>query len=378
MPLYKDFKPPTTNEDGDGNDDEETEEKEEQCVIHKVAMDSQLSQGITGDIETNKSCIMPGKPLEPPKSVKALQSIENGVDVISCCYRLPKYQQHVCKLLPGTELPQPILDAMDFENMEKNPRFGKPRQFRRKDSHFNYNRGWDANIGYAEGKYKAKHNKNSQFELHYQPTRREYNQAHGNYYDAAANDTGNGSQGGGGGGAKWVPKNKNGGGDDGNNQDSYNKRGRGRRGRGGYNRQYNSGRNNSNNSGGGGGYNGGHSSYSRSYQNNQSRGGYGAGYQQPSQPAQPATYYQQQAPAHQQWYPQQGHGHTTHQQYYAQPAQGAYANYYGAAYQQPQGGQYYQQQQGGAYYQQPQQAGYNQQQNYQRANYNQNNNSRKW
>ena len=149
MPLYKDFNPKMDDEDED-----EDEEKEDECVIHKV--------GINGAIETNKRCIL------PPKAVKTLQAIENGVDVVSCCYRLPKYQQHKCELLPGAKLPQPILDAIDFENMEKNPRFGKPRQFRRKDSHFNYNRGWDANIGYAEGKYKAKYNKTAQFELHYQ------------------------------------------------------------------------------------------------------------------------------------------------------------------------------------------------------------------
>eukprot|EP00488_Nonionellina_sp_1-RS-2012_P000346 TRINITY_DN10984_c0_g1_i2.p1 TRINITY_DN10984_c0_g1~~TRINITY_DN10984_c0_g1_i2.p1 ORF type:complete len:245 (+),score=93.24 TRINITY_DN10984_c0_g1_i2:109-843(+) len=72
--------------------------------------------------------------------------------------------------------------------MEKAPRFGKPRQFKRRDTHYNYNRGWDANIGYAGGKYKAKHNKNAQFALDYQPTRREYEDmrnAEASQYDEA-------------------------------------------------------------------------------------------------------------------------------------------------------------------------------------------------
>jgi len=176
---------------GDGENKDE--------MVRTCSVDVQLSQGITGELENNKDGVLCGEPLIAPKKVKVLATIESGVNVVSCTYKLPPYTPHKCEVLAGVRLKEAVLDATDFEHMEKAPRFGKPRKFRRRDTHFNYNRGWDQNIGYAEGIYKAKHNKHMQYELHYQPTRSEYNRAHSNYYQQARNEQIL---------PQWIPKQK--------------------------------------------------------------------------------------------------------------------------------------------------------------------------
>jgi len=163
-------------------DEKEEDEEDGDFVAHKCVIDPTLSQGINGEIESYRRSVRCGRKLVPPKNVRMLKVIENGVDVVSCHYRLPKYTRHECRLLPGLQLPEPMLDEADLENMEKGHRFGKPRFFKRRDTHFNYNRGWDTGMGHQEGAYKAKHNKNRQHELHYQPTRAEYNASHSSYY----------------------------------------------------------------------------------------------------------------------------------------------------------------------------------------------------
>merc|ERR1712129_257974 len=107
-----------------------------------------------------------------------MKDIRGGENGSVCGYKMPTFVPHKSVLLDGVDDIDPQLDAMDFERMEKAPRFGKPRDRKRRDTHFNYNRGWDANIGYEGGKYKRKHNQNHHNnngrEMHYQQTRKEY------------------------------------------------------------------------------------------------------------------------------------------------------------------------------------------------------------
>eukprot|EP01083_Nonionella_stella_P277793 944552_1 len=276
-----------------------------------ITIDHQLSQGINGYISINNenNNVLISKPTNKIKKLMNLSNEnenENGFDVIACTYQLPNTHEHKCQLLDGCKIPENVLDIIDFEHMEKAPRFGKPKYFKRRDTHYNYNRGWDANIGYVTGKYKAKHNKNSKYELNYQPTRKEYNDMYNNdnnYKHAAIlNDfkPQQKQQ------QQWLPKNNN------NNIHSmtsnsngpYNNYNNNKRY---YNnaRNYNSRRNNNNNY----------------YQQ-----------QQQQQPQQHTTYYNQ-IPTHQQWYPQQQ---------YHQPQQTTYYNnYYQNQYQQQQQQNYY-------------------------------------
>ena len=287
----------------------------------RKSLNAQLAQGINGFIfKANKMDSVPvDEALTPPNAMRrSLKVIKSGVNVISCCYKMPPYTLHRSELLDGVEELEPQLDATDFERMEKAPRFGKPRQFKRRDTHFNYNRGWDANIGYEGGKYKAKHRKNSQHELHYQQTRKEYNDHHSFQRPQAAVITQ----------SKWIKKSSSQKVDNShlsvkkfpvfdpypNECDPY----KHRPSNAPYPvdpqvdySQFNNGHNNRNKRG----RRGGHRQYNSQRNQQQQQQNYHQ-YNNRNNNAAAASYYHQQ-PAHQQWYPQQGYA-PPQNQYYAQ------------------------------------------------------------
>ena len=145
----------------------------------KVSVDPISSQGMNGFVGYHNGGVFPNTKLEPPNTVNGLDTIDKGVNSISCLYFLPKYREHIALLLDNVTEMKRILSQTDLDHMEFGDRFGKPRKKRRRDTHFNYNRGWDWGQGFRGGAYKAKKNaraiKNRDgYMPDYQPTRLDY------------------------------------------------------------------------------------------------------------------------------------------------------------------------------------------------------------
>lgn len=126
-------------------------------------IDENLCQGIHGFIGYDSRAFVPNRLIpSPTKSFeKRLKPIKNGCDVVSSVYELPTYVQHCSRLLDGVIVPDPTLTQEDINHMKFAHRFGKPRKPKQKDTHFNYNRGWDWHQGHLKERLRNNNNNNN-------------------------------------------------------------------------------------------------------------------------------------------------------------------------------------------------------------------------